>query len=327
MTVASEKLRKKVEDNLLELSGVSGVSHENDGGRLVVYVESLQHARAMPNRMKVDNQLVDVKKEVIGRIEAYKDRTGRFRPVLGGVSIGSVHITAGTLSLVDNNGVMLSNAHVFALGCGGFCEKGTDIVQPGRYNGGTSEDKVGELSDHVNIVFNDKTADNRIDAATATLTAEGKKMVVLGKDNESEVKVGTRNRPVVALLFAGSNVITVVSPIKYAVDKLGVDVGVTAEVSKGDTVAKSGRTTGWLENTVKDTGVSVKVHYGGGNWAVYRDQILVNQPYSAPGDSGSICFFPAPTAPTHMGGYAMAALAISLLAGWTYEQGWWKWPF
>lgn len=711
MSLRSAKLREKVENNLMRLPGVSGVSHENDA--LKLYVSSYQHKKAMPNKMKVDNQLVEVKKEVIGTLYALKDRTDRIRPVLGGISTGNTEISAGTLGVVDRNNKMLSNAHVLALGCNGFCEEGTPIWQPGcfssdtrvltedglkyfneltkedkimtlnsvgeidyqkpskiheynykgnmvkfdgraynllvtpnhqllvenkhnhnrefitaedfiegsrkiyraakrlqqkygnkwkkiggllgvnpstirawcyyghkktishrthkfikhgewncvdtnyfhipnaddprskrigkidmetwldffgrwisegslgngyrihitnydrefidkckklmemmgltpyindkgiqapskalwlylkqfghahkkyipkqlkelppkklkillsalvegdgtvdnrskkyvgepreyastswqlandvleiglkcgygvsigkrsptggytngklisgrkpiyrvgfykrdltpeitkkpevvsydgrvydvtvpnstlmierngtlcwsgnSYDGGSSEDVVGKLEDWVDIVFNDKEAKNYIDGAVGSLSANSKKMVVLAEDNESDYEVGTDETPVVALLFAGSDVITVVSPIKYAVNKLGVDVGVTDEVEIGDTVAKSGRTTAWRENEVKDTGVSVKVCYDRpcNNWAVFRDQIMVNNPFSDAGDSGSLVFKPRSEPQPMGGGIAMAALAASLILGWTYEQGWWRWP-
>lgn len=34
-----------------------------------------------------------------------------------------------------------------------------------------------------------------------------------------------------------------------------------------------------------------------------------------------------PEPPVSMGGISMAILAASIVAGWTYDQGWWKWPF
>jgi hypothetical protein len=58
-------------------------------------------------------------------------------------------------------------------------------------------------------------------------------------------------------------------------------------VNIGDSVRKSGRTTGVTVNTVFDNGATVKVWYTLSKWAIFYDQILVNQPFIESGDSGS----------------------------------------
>jgi hypothetical protein len=46
-------------------------------------------------------------------------------------------------------------------------------------------------------------------------------------------------------------------------------------VNIGDSVRKSGRTTGVTTNTVFDTDATVKVWYTSSKWAIFYDQILV----------------------------------------------------
>jgi len=66
--------------------------------------------------------------------------------------------------------------------------------------------------------------------------------------------------------------------------------GTTYEVSVGDTVRKSGRTTGVTESTVTDTSATVKVYYTSGKFAIFYDQILVKQPFLDSSDSGSLVY-------------------------------------
>lgn len=56
----------------------------------------------------------------------------------------------------------------------------------------------------------------------------------------------------------------------------------------GDSVRKSGRTTGVTTSTVYDTDATVKVWYTSSKWAIFYDQILVYQPFIESGDSGSL---------------------------------------
>jgi hypothetical protein len=133
-----------------------------------------------------------------------------------------------------------------------FLPIGTAVLQPGTYDGGTIEDKVGELYKYIKITFGPK-GKNYADAAIAKITITDYLVgEVLGSDDQSTYTVSG-----------------------------------TAEVVIGDTVRKSGRTTGVTTNTVFDTSATVKVWYSTSKWAVFYDQILVNQPFLESGDSGS----------------------------------------
>ena len=112
------------------------------------------------------------------------------------------------------------------------------------------EDKVGELYKYIKITFGPK-GKNYADAAIAKITISDYSVgEVLGDDNQT-----------------------------YTISN-------TTEVEIGDTVRKSGRTTGVTASVVLDTGATVKVWYTS-KWAIFYDQILVYQPFIKSGDSGS----------------------------------------
>lgn len=90
-----------------------------------------------------------------GKIRALQAPTGRFRPAPGGVSIGHIDITAGTLGcVVKRNGtrMILSNNHVMANS--NAASIGDPILQAGPYDGGRyPADHIANLEDFVPIIF------------------------------------------------------------------------------------------------------------------------------------------------------------------------------
>jgi hypothetical protein len=156
--------------------GVAGVSYRESNARLVVYVEDEDTAARVPETLL--GYPVEVR--VVGRIYTLslppgKEgrtlagvlglKTARWRPVPGGVSVGSVLITAGTMSsrvyeVGTGRRLMLSNRHVF------WGPRGTKVVQPGVYDGGRDpEDVVGYVYRYVDIKPPPDT--NLVDAALA----------------------------------------------------------------------------------------------------------------------------------------------------------------
>ena len=271
--------RRHAEEILLPLEGVVGVSHREDPPRIVVYIEHDRYRDKIPET--VDGFKVEV--VVVGRVRALSllqleegakpyytyvepvSRTGEVRPVVGGISIGIPEKDfggkmAGTLGLVVKGPggyyYILTNAHVIAMNSKAqFLPLGTAVLQPGTYDGGTAEDKVGELYKYITIVFGPKGR-NYVDAAIALITVPPSEYLVdevLGSDNQNTYIIS----------------------------------GTTDDVHVGDYVRKSGRTTGVTINTVYDTNATVKVWYTNSKWAVFYDQILVNQPFIESGDSGS----------------------------------------
>jgi hypothetical protein len=263
--------RKHAEEMLLPLEGISGISHREDPPRIIVYLEHERYKDKVPD--KID----DFKTEVIvtGKIKALSllqleevkpfytySRTAKVRPIVGGISLGVPEEAyggkmAGTLGLVVQGPggyyYILSNAHVIAMNSKAqFLPLGIAVLQPGTYDGGIIDDKVGELYKYIKITFGPK-GKNYADAAIAKITISdylvGK---VLGSDDQSTYTISGR-----------------------------------AEVNVEDSVRKSGRTTGVTTNTVSDISATVKVWYTLSIWAIFYDQILVYQPFIESGDSGS----------------------------------------
>ena len=161
-------------EELLDMPGVVGVGGTDPGGRdeIIVYVESPVAARAVP-RVYAG---VPVRVIVTGKVRVFSARTGRVRPVVGGVSVSDPTGTAGTLA-AGAAGLLLTNAHVAGIDYRSgepypFMSR-TPWIQPGRYDGGDPErDAIGE---HVATVL-----DEYRDMAVARATMAVRDLYVLG---------------------------------------------------------------------------------------------------------------------------------------------------
>jgi len=232
--VSPQVVRQRVEPHLLEIPGITGISHEGTGSKIVIYVESEDLIQAMPQSLSG----IPVEVRVTGRIFAQQAVAQRekVRPLIGGVSaFVCCPYAAGTLGIVTYDGFILSNAHVFALREDfGYYSDGAKVIQPAVLDGGSEEDVVGYLHSYVPIKFMDVNAPNFTDAAIAvpSVDYEPGKILGIGKvDGWREPRVG-------------------------------------------DEVKKSGRTTGVTSSTVTDVGATVKVWYSYDRWAVFRDVII-----------------------------------------------------
>jgi hypothetical protein len=258
--------RGTLEQELLPLAGVVGISHSETDGAITVLVEDEEAKQRIPRSFNG----FTVRTEVTGKIQLLStqvteplasvssERRGEVSPLVGGVSLSAWVPGAyysGTLGMVTYNDKILSNAHVIALepDTDNFLDLGTAIIQPGSGDGGRSGAKVGELEAYIPIDF-EAGAENYADAAIGSIDG--------GVDASYGEQFGE-----------GGN---------YWIE------GWT-EVSVGDTVRKSGRTTGVTTGQVIDTSSSVKVTYGDQEvW--FLDQIRVNQEnwsFAGAGDSGS----------------------------------------
>jgi hypothetical protein len=207
---------------------------------------------------------VPVQQVTVGAVDAYSHRA-RHRPAPGGVSVGHVNITAGTLgsraiglsSPWNNRHLILSNNHVLADSNAG--RVGDSIVQPGPADGGRHPgDQIAILARWVPINFGG--APNFVDAA-------------IGWAWHDRIRGGQY------YLSGGA-------PAYYSTGTAPL------AASLGMTVGKSGRTTALTQGRVTQIGVSVNVNYGGGRVALFRNQIAIQSvnanPFSAGGDSGSL---------------------------------------
>lgn len=207
---------------------------------------------------------VPVQQVPVGAVDAYSHRA-RHRPAPGGVSVGHVNVTAGTLGSRaigltapwSNRHLILSNNHVLANSNAG--RVGDSIIQPGSADGGRHPgDQIAVLARWVPINFGG--APNFVDAAFGWAWHD-------------------RIRGEQYYLSGGS-------PAFYRTGTAPL------AASLGLTVGKSGRTTGLTQGRVTQIGVSVNVNFGGGRVALFRNQIAIrsvnNNPFSAGGDSGSL---------------------------------------
>lgn len=230
----------------------------------------------------------DVETDVIetGAVKARVDRTGKFRPARGGVSIGHKDITAGTFGCVvydpnfENQRLILSNNHVLANS--NAAKVGDDIYQPGPHDGGTADDKIADLLDFVPISFGGSVVPPECPVAGFTARAI----------NAVARLFGFRHRVAAFPEEGGVNVVdaAVAEPwttglISNEILEIGRPKG-DGEVELGAFVKKSGRTTGYTEGKVTQIEVTVQVQYGEGKIALFGGQFISNIE-SGPGDSGS----------------------------------------
>lgn len=246
-------------ETLLRIPGITAVGRASGSSKLVIYVEkmSLQILGAVPPQ--IDGVPVEIRESGEIRLLSMMpltleaSRTARYRPLVGGISIASIRITAGTLGgvAIDNrtgNIVGLSNNHVFLGGRWGDQEGYSrgEIVQPGPYDGGTLEDLVGYASRAVPVEIG---ADNFVDACIMEPSVEVSREIL---------DLSLPPYPTLAEPYAGLGVV------------------------------KSGRTTSVLHGkvTVVDATVDVK------GWGVARftNQVMVEPSIMAGGDSGSLVF-------------------------------------
>jgi len=241
---------RRAAKNILDLEGVVGIGSSKD---VKIFVESEEYIDAVP--MSLAGQPVKV--VVTGRLKALSlsidERRGKVRPLVGGISISNEYTTAGTLGVV-HNGYILTNAHVIAVDTRGNFVEQAKVIQPGLYDGGdVKKDVVGALIGYTKIWFNDVAAENYADLAVAIATTDYINDVVAGEAEDYQV---------------------VMTPY---------------EPKEGETVRKTGRTTGTTYGTVESTSAVVKVWYSDDKWAAFHDVILVRgNPFSKGGDSGSL---------------------------------------
>jgi hypothetical protein len=231
----------------------------------------------------VPKKLGEVKTDVVetGVIRALQGHTDRWRPAPGGVSIGHINITAGTLGcLVIREGELfiLSNNHVLANTNVG--KKGDPIIQPGRYDGGTLDDQIATLEDFVPINFG--TSPPTCSMATGLESLLNWLAKLLGSSHRV---MAFQEVPATNLVDAA-----IARPLSDdLVEKRILEIGVpkgTRSATLGTQVKKSGRTTGFTTGRITQIDVTSQVSYGEGQDAIFEDQLMAGA-MSQGGDSGS----------------------------------------
>src|SRR5881628_2684232 len=256
---------------------------ETDERCIVVFVEAKRPEGQLRHRDVVPKAFGSIRTDIVetGRFHALRseqaldlERTKRIRPAPGGVSIGHVQITAGTLGvLARRNGrpVILSNNHVLANQNAG--RVGDSILQPGPADGGRLQDTIARLADFVPIQFKEP-APGPIARFLARLFAP--LLHAAGW--------GLRRLPSSASNFVDAAVAEPIEPRLVTPEILGIGrARGTKDPEIGLQVRKSGRTTGVTQGRIT---AIVEVDYGGPT-AIFRERI-VSDLLSKGGDSGSL---------------------------------------
>jgi len=225
---------------------------------VVVYVEKYDPdiVRKIPSEIHGVKTVVVVSGKI--RILSQRLMTGveihraKYRPIMGGISCGSLDVGAGTLGCVVYDAVTgeplcLSNNHVLAQafeGAGFRVYKGKPIIQPGSADGGGyPDDVVGYLERWVPVK---RTGENIVDCAVFKPTVEVEERVL-----------GLVDR---------------VPPV--------------CNVEVGDVLRKSGRTTGVTESDVESIHSTVSVEAWGREY-IFTDITISKEAMAEAGDSGS----------------------------------------
>lgn len=214
------------------------------------------------------------------------ETTGRHRPAPGGVSIGHVDITAGTLGCVVRNfftdePLILSNNHVLANSNDGKISD--PILQPGPAdNGRYPQDFIATLLDFVPIMFETPAC---LFAETAAVVGNAVARV-LGSSKRLRV-MGSKEDPFQYNVVDAA----IAKPVNdddvtHEILNIGLVSGVK-EAELGMPLRKHGRTTDYNEDIVLTVGTTIDVSYGTGKTARFEEQIVAGA-MSAGGDSGSL---------------------------------------
>ena len=216
-----------------------------------------------------------------GVLRALQSPRERWRPVIpAGVSVGHYQATAGTLGcLVHRAGevFILSNNHVLANA--NLCHLGDPILQPGRLDGGTGDDRIATLADFVPLDFGGESPTCRI--------ASGLERGL----NALAGVVGSQHRWMTYQRTAGCNRVDAalakpVDPATLSPDIIGIGQPRGARRAVlGMPVRKSGRTTGYTEGRIIQIDVTSTVAYGPAQLRFYGQLMATGM--SQPGDSGA----------------------------------------
>jgi hypothetical protein len=278
--------------DLLDRANVvaTGVGYKLTGGAstgtlsIVCSVTRKEPLTALAAPDRIPTTIGGVTTDVVetGVLRAFQSPTERHRPAPGGVSIGHVDITAGTLGCLVKRGgdvFILSNNHVLANS--NAARIGDPILQPGPHDGGTlAADHIADLADFVPISIAGLPSEcNVANGIASVLNAVAGAM---GRDTRLQaISTQAEDNLVDAALARPLDPADVSNEIL----NVGTIAG-SAEATLGLAIKKMGRTTGFTTGEVTQVDVTANVQYGAGQIATFVDQFMAGA-MSAGGDSGS----------------------------------------
>lgn len=273
----------------------TGIGYKVTNGRqtdelsIICSVELKKAKKKLTASELIPSSIQNIPTDVLptGPFVARQDPKGRFRPAPGGVSIGHVDITAGTLGcLVKKDGTtyILSNNHVLANS--NEAEIGDSILQPGPYDGGRNpQDQIATLNEFVPITFDgDGNNGSSPGCPTSNMIASILNAIASGIGSSVRMRpyrVQATENLVDAAIAEPLNP----SDLDNEILQIGPIAG-TKEAELGMEIKKSGRTTGLTTGTIQQIDVTARVNYGASKVATFVDQLMAGS-MSQGGDSGS----------------------------------------
>ncbi len=221
-----------------------------------------------------------------GVIKAFQDPTGRFRPAPGGVSVGHIDVTAGTLGCWVRRGgelFLLSNNHVIANS--NAASIGDPIIQPGRVDGGQHpQDQIATLENFIPIQFPGSGGGGGGNGGGGGGGGGGCGSI-LGRGSSQGAPAPSTPQMADNLVDAAIGRPLNQDVVRNEILQIGQISGL-AEASLGTSLQKFGRTTRFTTGSVQQIDVTVQVSYGSVGVATFTDQIMAGA-MSQGGDSGS----------------------------------------
>jgi hypothetical protein len=278
----------------------TGIGYKISNGKqtdqlaLICSVSSKKAKKSLAQSELIPGEIQGIPTDVYptGTIYAFQDPTGRFRPAKGGISIGHINITAGTLGCIvtkNNKKYILSNNHVLANSNDG--DIGDAILQPGPYDGGGyPDDHIANLSEFIPIQFDSDSGDGGGGDSTCPIANS-----IAGVLNIFASAAGSATRLVAkkkVIAEAAENLVDCALAEPLNQDDVSAEIlniGTIAGINEGTlgmSVKKSGRTTGFTTGTIQQIDATVQVSYGTNKIATFVDQLVTGY-MSAGGDSGS----------------------------------------
>ncbi|MGD0624531.1 MAG: hypothetical protein ABSB32_07395 [Thermodesulfobacteriota bacterium] len=290
------EVKRAQEHKLLQKKNVVGVGigkkivegKQTDQDCITVMVNQKVSPQALSKEDVIPSEIEGILTDVVqvGTLRAFAERTDRWRPAPGGVSIGHYKITAGTLGTIvkdkrTGKRLILSNNHVLANS--NDATQGEEILQPGPYDGGKNpQDRIATLDRFIPIKFGIAPPDRS--AAKFFATFYNLLAKFLGSFHRLRaIKTSAEtNRVDAALALPLANDL-----VTKAILEIGEVTEWIEDFQIGMVVKKSGRTTKLTEGTVQVLDATVTIQYGEGKIATFTNQIVAG-PMSQPGDSGSL---------------------------------------
>ena len=283
-----EKVLIKNKKKLLEKSKIAvGIGYKTVSGKqtgelaIIGSVEKKLPKSKLAEKDLIPEMVSGIPTDIIetGIIKAL--HTNRHRPALGGVSIGHVNISCGSLGCIvkkDGTRCILSNNHVLA--CSNDAERGDAIIQPGAHDKGIfPDDHIAELFDFVPINFTGIPSECPVSGAFIAVI-NGLLHLTRSKTRLQSVIQAEANLVDAAIARPLKN-----EDVSDEIMEIGKVEGMKSAIL-GMKIQKSGRTTGLTTGEVTQVDVTVNVQYGEGKLASFSDQIMSGKMCEG-GDSGS----------------------------------------